>query len=65
MKVIYIKRFRELRQWIRHGKPSIYGYTFDLNEFEPTTEEDFEGVTPLSSPVVTTPRRRSKGSTAK
>ena len=53
MKVIYMKRFRKLRQWIRYGKPSIYGYTIDQDVYMPVTEEDFESVTVLIRPQLT------------
>jgi len=58
MKVIYMKKFRELRHWIRHGSPPFEGYTFDVDEFEPITEEDFESVTVLNSPGVIGDRSR-------
>ncbi len=58
MKVIYMKRLRKLRQWVRYGKPSIYGYTLDQDVYVPVTEEDFESVTVLDSPAVVGLRRR-------
>ena len=55
-----------LIKWLRllfYKKSAFDGYTFDLDEYTPITEEDYESVTALSSPAVTSPRRRSKGST--
>jgi hypothetical protein len=65
MKMIYMQT---LIKWLRllfYKKSAFDGYTFDLDEYTPITEEDYESVTALSSPAVTSPRRRSKGSTSK
>jgi len=62
---IYMKTLIEWWRRLLYGKPAFDGYTFDVDQYRPITEADYESVTALSSPAVTVPRRRFKGSTTK
>jgi hypothetical protein len=62
---IYMKTLIEWWRRLLYGKPAFDGYTFDVDQYRPITEADYESVTALSSPAVTAHRRRFKGSTTK
>jgi hypothetical protein len=55
--MIYVQKLRNMWETFWYGEDSFAGYTVDPEAYTAITEEDYESVTPLSSPNVINNRK--------
>lgn len=56
--MIYVSKLSNIWNRVKYGNPAFDGYTFDLKDFTPITEDECEAMTVVDSSVSVGLRRR-------